>query len=225
MVATPTYDQTTHYRYTESLSKAWVHCAYHGVALELEIAAGFTLVQYARNYLAQKFLNDKSLTHILWIDADLGFDPTGIMRLLAHGKDVVGGVYPVKTTPAWFPFAATGHSDGTLLEAKVLPTGFLMVSRRAMEAVAETVPTYVHRHRGEEIETKHIFDLLLVERDGKQELLGEDVVLCHRLQELGFDIWCDPDIGFRHCGMHEWRGMLRREMDRAAERIAQSSAA
>lgn len=233
MIATPTYDCTMHWRYVESLMSAMLLCAVNGVELELEIAARFSLVQYARNHLAQRFLDEPQYSHILWLDSDLGFDPRGIMRLLSHGKDVVAGIYPVKRDPGWFPFEPTGRKDGALLEAEVVPTGFLLVSRRAMEAVAATVPSYSHFHEGREYVTKHLFDLELTERKGKQVLLGEDVVLSHRLRKAGFDIWVDPSIGFRHCGMHEWGGHLGKELERWAKegieafpkRVTESSAA
>lgn len=218
MIATPAYDSTLHWRCVESLMIATVVClgVRPVVELELAIEAQMTLVQFARNCLAQRFLDDPTYTHILWLDADVGFDPRAILRLLSHQKDVVGGVYPTKTSPSWFPFEPTGLRRDGLLEAAVMPTGFLLVSRRAMQAVAETVPWYVHHHRGRRIRTRHIFDLELVERNGEPVVLGEDVVLCQRLRKLGFDIWADPDIGFRHCGMHEWGGLLSLEMQKWA---------
>lgn len=232
MIATPTYDATVHWRYAESLMTAVLLCAQHGVELELEMAARFTLIQYARNYLAQRFLDEPRYTHILWLDGDLGFDPRGVLKLLSHAKDVVAGVYPVKSDPAWFPFEPTGRTEGGLLEARMVPTGFLLVSRRAMEALAETAPTYMHLHEGRELATKHIFDLELAERGGKSILLGEDVVLSHKLRRAGFDLWVDPDIGFKHCGLKEWGGHLGRELERWAKqgieglpRVTRSSAA
>lgn len=51
---------------------------------------------YARNALASKVLNDRSFSHILFIDGDLGFHPSLIVRMLAFGKPVVGCVHPEK---------------------------------------------------------------------------------------------------------------------------------
>lgn len=208
-VATPSYDCTTHWRYTESMTAAFVYAAYHRVELELNLAARFTLIQYARNYLVQQFLADDSFTHMLWVDADLGFDPRAPLKLLQAERDVVAGVYPVKTSPAWFPFEPTGEIDGELVEAKTLPTGFLLVSRAAIEAVAAPAPVYTLYHGGREIPCPHVFDLELETRDdGRQVLVGEDVVLCKRLRALGYRLWVDPSLPFRHCGMNEWAGRL-----------------
>src|SRR5262245_12200380 len=96
LIATPCYDCNTHYRYTESVAAAWVYCLFNRIEVTLKIAPRFTLVQYARNYCAALFLRDPKLTHIMWIDSDLGFDPRAIVKLVDRDKDMVGGVYPVK---------------------------------------------------------------------------------------------------------------------------------
>lgn len=221
LIATPTYTGQLYAEYVKSLTAAWVYCLYHKVELELNVADGYSLVQFARNRLAQDFLDDPSYTHILWLDSDLGFDPRAIMQLLAHDKDVVGGAYPVKSFPPWFPVEVEKEEDDpkALRRCSVLPTGFLLVSRGAMEAVAETVPYYTHHHQGQKLVTRHIFDLELVDRGGEhKDLIGEDVVLCHRLRELGFDLWLDPDIGFAHCGNHRWTGHLSKSIELEREK-------
>lgn len=208
MVAMPVYTGTVDWRTLESFFAAIPYTLYHGIELYLEVAAGYSLVQYARNELARRFLADEKYTHILWVDADLGFAGDAIVKLLDHGKDVAAGVYTTKSFPNSFPYQPLEEPVSALHRAVTVPTGFLLVSRRAIAAVAETVPTYIHFTGGAEIPTKHIFDLELTDHDGKPALIGEDTVLSHRLTKSGFEIWVDPDIGFRHCGRFEWAGHL-----------------
>lgn len=212
LVATPAYSGETNYRYTESLFAATLYCAYHKVQLELKIAARFTLLEYARAYLAAKFL-EGDYTHLMCIDADLGFDPRAIVKLVDHGKDIVGGVYPVKSIPIWFPYQPLGEPENGLQRAKTLPGGFLLVSRKAMQAVADSVPTFTFEHQGERITAPNIYQM---EHRG-DGLIGEDVMFCERARKLGFELWVDPDITFVHVGPFEWGGNL-------AERLAREKA-
>lgn len=215
-VAIPAYTCEVHVRLLESLTAAWMYCLYHGVELELKVAARFSLVQYARNYLVQQFLDDDSYTHLMWLDSDLGFDPRAIMQLLDHDKDVVGGVYPVKSFPTWFPYEAAGDGEhrNRLHKAKMLPNGFMLCKREAVQAVADKAPRFTLTHAGQEFDTAHIFDLVLEDA----RLLGEDLIFCRKLQDAGFDVWADPDIDFRHCGMMEWGGNLARTIESEAQK-------
>lgn len=216
MVATPTYTGEIVAEFVRCIMAATVHCLVNRVQLELVIADRYSLIQFARNRLATDFLEDESFSHILWIDADVGFDPRAVVQLLEHGVDVVGGAYPVKSYPTWFPVELEEKATGTgLQKAKVLPTGFLLVSRRAMAAIAETAERYIHYHQGQELETLHLFDVELEDRGGKyRDLIGEDVVLCHKLKRAGFDLWVDPDINFSHWGQNVWAGNMARNIER-----------
>lgn len=244
-VAIPAYTCEVHVRLLESLTAAWVYCLVNGVELELRTAARFSLVQYARNYLVQEFLSDPTFTHLFWLDSDLGFDATAIMRLLSHDKDVVGGVYPVKCFPTWFPYEAAGDERNRLHKAKMLPGGFMLCTRRAVQAVADASPRFVLTHAGKDFVAPHVFDLSLAGDEASQaalaelpigeikdlpkdaetaRLLGEDLIFSRKLREAGFDLWVDPDIDFRHCGMMEWGGNLARTIEAEAKDVQRGSA-
>lgn len=56
-----------------------------------------SLVQRGRNTLvAQALASKPEFTHILFIDADIGWPAQSILRLLAKDVDIVGGIYPHK---------------------------------------------------------------------------------------------------------------------------------
>jgi hypothetical protein len=59
-----------------------------------------SLVPRARNYLVDEFMRDTNYTHLLFIDADIHFDPNDVLTLAAMDKDIIGGPYPKKCI-AW----------------------------------------------------------------------------------------------------------------------------
>ena len=57
---------------------------------------GDALITRARANLMTLFLDDPTATHFLFVDADIGFTPEQVFRLIESGADVVAGVYPIK---------------------------------------------------------------------------------------------------------------------------------
>src|ERR1700743_3754769 len=57
---------------------------------------GDALITRARANLMTQFLDDPTATHFLFIDADIGFQPNQVFRLIESGADVVAGLYPIK---------------------------------------------------------------------------------------------------------------------------------
>ena len=51
-----------------------------------------------RNLMIQQAI-DHNCTHILFIDDDVAFEPDMLERLLAHDKDIVGGLYLMRNYP------------------------------------------------------------------------------------------------------------------------------
>jgi len=54
------------------------------------------LVSRARNNLIAKAMSNPKTTHIMFIDADITWNPDDIIKLLISNKDLCGGVYPLK---------------------------------------------------------------------------------------------------------------------------------
>jgi hypothetical protein len=67
-----------------------------GVELHLEFCNNDSLVSRARNNLVAKAMTNPNMTHMLFIDNDITWDPDSILKLLIADKPLVGGIYPLK---------------------------------------------------------------------------------------------------------------------------------
>ena len=129
-----------------------------------------SLIPRARNYLVDEFVRDEKYTHLMFIDADIHFDPNDVLTLAALDKDIIGGPYPKKCI-AWEKVRAAvdagfADEDPTILEnytgdyvfnpventhkIKVtepvdvleIGTGFMMIKRQVFKDFAEAYPQF-----------------------------------------------------------------------------------
>src|SRR5246127_2601452 len=97
VVATPCFGGQVSSIYASSVFT--LQRALHGMSnvdLTLHMRDGDALITRARANLVTLFLDDPAATHLLFVDADIGFTPQQVFRLIESGAEVVAGVYPIK---------------------------------------------------------------------------------------------------------------------------------
>lgn len=102
-VGCPMYDGRCHAEFTFALCQLAALCTQLGVALQLYFASSEALVMKARNAIADRFLQSDA-SHLMLIDADIGFQAVDVLSLLAlqmrnggdNDFDVVSAPYPIK---------------------------------------------------------------------------------------------------------------------------------
>lgn len=127
MVATPCYGGQMTLAYHTSLSVMERIFIRNNIKYETEFIANESLITRARNSLVAKFLapsNDS--THLLFIDADIGFNPLSILRMVSSNLDVCGMAYPLKN----YDFSKI--KDEVLREPSIDPT---ILRKRAVNHV------------------------------------------------------------------------------------------
>jgi hypothetical protein len=127
-----------------------------------------SLITRARNMLTHKFL-ESDCTHMLFIDADISFEPAQVPLMIQKNVPVICGIYPKKEInwPAVHEAAMNGvaatdlhkHSGSLVVnlvgysgEAVVRAdqpaeiwnggTGFMLIKREVFEKLADKVPAY-----------------------------------------------------------------------------------
>jgi hypothetical protein len=169
-IATPMYGGMCTGHYTMGI----LNCV--GVFVEAQMQMYFahmqneSLITRARNRLAHDFLGTEA-THLMFIDADIGFEPTDIVKMVDADKDIICGIYPKKEihwnavakavmdgVPANKLHEHTGafvinligdakQQEGKLNEPMEIAnggTGFMLIKRGVFEALKDKVPTYTN---------------------------------------------------------------------------------
>ena len=181
-----------------------------------------SLVSRARNAAVAHFLEDEENTHLLFIDSDIIFEPEDVYRLIQAEKDVIAGMYPKKYI-VWdrlkkdpnaerVDFPIGGEIKVTkddYIESGYLPTGFLMIKRKAILKLIEQHPELKYKndidgYMGGEDNFYNLFNAGI--RNGIYE--SEDWGFCSLWKESGGQVLIHPDINLKHVGWHEYSGNL-----------------
>ncbi len=170
-------------------------------------------VDDARNFLVTQFMNSGA-PYMVFIDDDVGWEIDAFARLLLfEDADIVGGCYPLKQRTEDYPIrikstkeALQARPDG-LLEVEGVPTGFMRISRKVIEALFEKRKhlAYLPKEAKEGDQKLHIiFERMMVE--GRR--WSGDLNFCREARQLGFKVWVDPEMSFTHQGQMRWEGHL-----------------
>jgi len=104
-LGTPMYGGNCSGIYAKSVADLTQVCSVNGISLRHYFLFNESLVQRARNYVVDEFMRS-DCTHLMFIDADIGFDPMYVLNMLAINignpstVNVITGPYPKKTI-AW----------------------------------------------------------------------------------------------------------------------------
>jgi hypothetical protein len=198
-----------------------------------------SLITRARNSMAHDFL-ETDCTHLMFIDADIGFDPSVIPPMISANKDIICGLYPKKEinwldvekavkagVPAdqlanytgAFVVNAIGDkftgSNSDPIEIANGGTGFMLIKREVFKALADKVRYY---HNDVFLTTEDItkvkvikeFFATSIDKESGNRLLSEDYHFCKIARQAGFRVWAAPWAQLSHCGTYIFSGQLPR---------------
>lgn len=95
-ILTPAYNGTVFVDYMTALINTIALFRDLNIKLQVEFCKNDSLVTRARNNLVARAMNDPEMTHIMFIDADIGWTPDSIIKLLLAEKEIICGIYPLK---------------------------------------------------------------------------------------------------------------------------------
>lgn len=226
-IATPMYGGQGTGPYISSLVQTPSTLAQYGLKLSYQYLMNESVITRARNHLAHAFLQTEA-THLLWIDADIGFNPIDIITMLKADKDIIAGLYPRKELN-WQritdavnngipPEQLDTHQGSFVLNMDNVPAtikgdepfevtniagGFMLIKRAVLETLADKTPTYTRF--GEKVNEYYA---LSIDPEDNQ-LLPEDFHFCKLARNNGYKIHAAPWVRLNHVGTHIYNGTGR----------------
>ncbi|MGY3588268.1 hypothetical protein ACVIGB_002772 [Bradyrhizobium sp. USDA 4341] len=176
-VATPCFGGDLKMAYVLSALKLQAAATARGIDIQFHLIGNESLIVRARNELAHQFLLSGA-SHLLFIDADIGFEPEAVFRLLDCGTDVAAAAYPLKHIDwakvqraaeakrknlasssldyvvTWEGDQLTARGDG-FAKVRYAGTGFLMMKRSALVRLCDAHPELKYRanHKSNDLNT------------------------------------------------------------------------
>jgi hypothetical protein len=202
LLATPAYGGTVTLPYLRSMIAMIVLCKDRGIQISTMIThSGF--VSRSRNSAAAKLLSMPQFTHLLTVDADMGWHPETILRLLAADKPIVGCTYPARSLhnqPKFIGGVLPGATvQGGFAKAEYVGCGFMLVKREVIQQMAAAFPERQHKDDTLEIPVWDLFPSgMLNERS--EMCVTDDVGFCYLAKKAGYEVWADLMLPMSHTG-------------------------
>jgi hypothetical protein len=169
-VATPMYGGMCTGMYTSGIMQLVGVCGANQIQMYFSFMMNESLITRARNSMAYDFL-ETDATHLMFIDADISFNPNDIPPMVKADKDIICGVYPKKeinwvdvseAVKRGVPPDQLGNFTGAFvvnlphgvetttgkvndaMEIANGGTGFMLIKRKVFEDLADKVPSYTN---------------------------------------------------------------------------------
>lgn len=230
-IATPCFGGLVTQLYMQSVISLMQFAGGAGFDAALALLGHDSLITRSRNTLVAQFLRTPA-THILFIDADMGFEPEQVRGMLAFGEEFVAGIYPLKVidwsepatrraTAGESAETAPFHYVGALCSGDTLERrgrfatgiycggGFMLLERsailRMIAAYPETRYRSAHAYSNAEGETAFALFECMIDKD-THAYVSEDFGFCQKWRDIGGKIWLDTEGRLTHAGAYSFRG-------------------
>ena len=212
----PAYDHKVSIKQAISLMRFAQEALPHGIKAAVGSICGCSVVSRARNLLVKDFLESDS-TDLMFIDADINFDPQDIFRLLAWVSEpnigIAAGIPCARKVEKTYIVTLDEENNQLtmngmgLVRAKRVATAFMMIKREVLEKLVKDNPQWHYWDDKTERTLSAVFDFQVKDNS----YVGEDYLFCDRARDAGFEVWVDPTIKLGHMGTIEYEGDFGKE--------------
>ena len=234
-IATPMYGGMCAGYYAQSLLSLQNMLRDNRVDTACSFLFNESLIQRARNALVQGFLKT-DFTHLMFIDADIKFNPQDVLPMVLADKPIICGVYPKKEIN-WnmvhkaalagvpphelrkytgsFVINLVGYKEEQKVELNQPVeiwnggTGFMLIKRRVLQDLALHLPYYINdvTDLNGGLQADKITEFFPVFiEQSSRRLLSEDYAFCTIARSHGYDIWGAPWARLSHIGTYVFDG-------------------
>lgn len=243
VVATPCYGGMINEGYLHGILQTQQVAAKNDFHMILNTMGNESLVTRARNTLVAQFLDlcesdpHDRFTHLMFIDADIGFEGKNIWRLLDSGHDIACGVYARKSVDWNNVVELAKKGDFENMEQKSLgynlnfvnpkdikmksgfvevldaATGFMCIKKEVFYKMMKAYPNLKYTSdqiiNTERFTSKNTYAFFDCIIDEKSNrYLSEDYAFCRMWQKIGGKIHADLLSPLTHWGTYAFKGYV-----------------
>ena len=195
----------------------YAHSLYESIKLglknNLDINAVFlaeeSILTIARNELINLAYKN-NYDSMVFIDDDELWNPKTLIKILLSEKDVVG-LPVVNKGDINIQFNVSlnrnniqkDETDG-FIKVNTIGTGFLKLSKKIIVDLCESNNEILFRGK----KLKNVFEFNYM----SGSFIGEDIMLCKKIKELGYPIWVDPSHTVSHMGVKMYKGDFEKSL-------------
>lgn len=178
---------------------------------------GCSAIDLARSEMISRTLQD-GFESMLFVDADISFNPADALKLFESSEPVISGVYAKKSKPEIasvfeaneVPF---GPHVKELYPLRYAAAGFLRIKATVLTKMVEELKLPLCNTQWGQGFWPFFLPLILPQPDGKFHYLSEDWAFSERLRQIGIKPMADTSIELLHWGRHgfSWGDALEKK--------------
>lgn len=157
---------------------------------DIRVRSFDALIGRSRSCISTDFLKTNDSDYMIFVDTDIVFKPKDINNLITamqQGYDIVAGAYSLAdgSSLAIRSFEGTIIPDGKIHEVEYVSTGFLGISRKALELIRDKLELPL-LHEGHPFECYPFFESGRNTQNGYY--ISEDWDFCDKAREAGLKV-------------------------------------
>lgn len=208
LIATPCLDGKVDAWFVNSLSESIKLGIQNNILFQPIFLAYESILPMARNELLNLAFKQE-YDSMVFIDDDEEWDAEILLNIVQSEKDVV--TVPVvnkgdkKVQYNIFGLDRNFDPEDGYFKADRCGTGFLKLSKKVIKDLWDSNPECIFRGNT----LKYICEYSLV----NDEFMGEDIILCEKIKELGYTIWVNASHTVSHIGTKKFKGNFSKDFN------------
>jgi glycosyltransferase involved in cell wall biosynthesis len=235
-LSTPCYGGLCLEKYMSSVIKLQILLMKEQIELMIDTTENESLVHRARNVSVGRFMQKTDCDYLMFIDADIDFDPKAVVRLVKSGHELSVACYPKKVV-MWDQAAQAVRNgddrDMEMLSSSLVvnigatrrtiedgfveildgPTGFMLIKRSVFKKLEEKFPELwcKNDHQNRDFDDYHAAFDCMIDPESRR-YLSEDYAFCRRWQQVGGKIYADVNTTLGHVGNLPFSGCMEERL-------------
>ena len=206
LIGTPALDGRVDAWYSYAIHEITKLCQVRGIDVQMLLLSYESILPMARNELLTAAIKG-DFDSFIFIDSDVFCNAQSFVEVVTSARDVVAIPTVKKTDIESYDicFTDTPEQEGDWVKASRVSTSCLKLSQKALKALAGNSTLTVFRGN-------QLFNICQYDFFG-EHFMGEDIYLCEKLKQLGFDIWVNTTSTCMHIGPKVYSGDFKRILD------------